>query len=129
VDKFSKTRLVENTELIISGDHLTMYSARVEFTLARNLTLTFPFRKQDEHWAFAQSKTLSYFDVPPTILKAMNIEYSPPFPFGADIFGEKSGSPPTADDRKLIYRITSGELTFGGVWCKSRPGFCSGLES
>jgi hypothetical protein len=127
-DSFRQTTLAKDTEFLVYGDHLTMDFARVAYPLARNLTIFFPLRARDSGWENGRSKSLSYFDLPPTMMKALHVEYNPPFPFGEDIFSVKAGTVPDSNDRKAIYRLISGDLTFESVRCQGAHHFCRGQE-
>jgi phosphoglycerol transferase MdoB-like AlkP superfamily enzyme len=120
--------LKNNTELIIVPDHLLMRGHESLDGMERNLTLIFPWRKQDELWQRAQRKQLSLYDVAPTILDLLEVEYSPSFPWGANVFGSETGKTPTADDFSMIYGLTTGDLKGRTAQCEYRRGFCTGNE-
>jgi phosphoglycerol transferase MdoB-like AlkP superfamily enzyme len=120
--------LKNNTELAIASDHLIMHSDRGLKDVDRNLTIIFPWRKQDSAWKRAQGKTLSLYDLTPTVLRLLGVEYSPPFPWGADVFAKESGKVPTTADLKTIYSIITGDSRARGVMCKNKTGFCTGNE-
>jgi phosphoglycerol transferase MdoB-like AlkP superfamily enzyme len=120
--------LKNTTELVIAADHLIMHSDRALKNVDRNLTMIFPWRKQDKAWKRAQGKTLSLYDLAPTVLKRLGVKYSPPFPWGADIFGKESGKVPTKTDLRTIYGITTGDIRGHNVSCTNRMGFCTGNE-
>jgi phosphoglycerol transferase MdoB-like AlkP superfamily enzyme len=90
-----KLGLDKNTELVIYGDHLAMGDVQSLLGSERNLTLFFPLRKQDEGWARGTRKPLTYYDFCPTLMELLEIDHSPPFPFGADIFGPDVGAAAT----------------------------------
>jgi phosphoglycerol transferase MdoB-like AlkP superfamily enzyme len=77
-----KLGLRNNTELVLAGDHLIMhgYGGLTGKYVDRNLTMIFAWRKQDELWRRGQEKVLSLYDLAPTILDLLGIEYSPHFP-------------------------------------------------
>jgi phosphoglycerol transferase MdoB-like AlkP superfamily enzyme len=120
--------LKDTTELVITADHLIMHRGGGLRNVDRNLTMIFPWREQDEAWKRAQGKTLSLYDLAPTVLQALGIDYWPPFPWGADVFGKENGKVPTIADLKMIYGITTGFLRSVQVMCKNRKGFCTGNE-
>jgi phosphoglycerol transferase MdoB-like AlkP superfamily enzyme len=125
---FKKSKLVDNTDIVIYGDHLTMTLKEWKLLKERNLTIFFPLRKQDEKWRIGTSKPLSYYDFAPTIMEYLGIDFHPPFPFGADIFSEPVGTVPTMNDMKLIYGLVSGDIDYKQIQCLGTSGFCRGEE-
>jgi hypothetical protein len=124
IEELQRSKLADNTDVVVYGDHLTMTLKEWRLLPERNLTIFFPLRKQDEKWRMGRSKALSYYDFAPTILEYLGIDYSPRFPFGADIFSDKVGSVPNLDDMKLIYGIVSGDIDFKKIQCLGSSGFC-----
>jgi phosphoglycerol transferase MdoB-like AlkP superfamily enzyme len=121
--------LDKTTEVIIYGDHLTMGSD-VQWMLSvdRNLTVFMPLRPQDEKWEKWHSKPLSYYDFAPTVMELLEIDYSPPFPFGTDMFGDEVGKVASLDDLKLIYGIATGDIDYSTARCLGSAGFCQSDE-
>jgi phosphoglycerol transferase MdoB-like AlkP superfamily enzyme len=127
--KLAELGLDKTTEVLVYGDHLTMFAQEAFLGADRNLTIFMPLRSQDEKWRKAQEKkTLSYFDFAPTVLELLEIDYSPPFPFGKDILGSESGRLPNLDDLKLIYALATGDLTNETARCRGQTGFCMADE-
>jgi phosphoglycerol transferase MdoB-like AlkP superfamily enzyme len=121
LDKFG---LSKHTDVVIYGDHLTMGNVGSFLGADRNLTVLMPLRPQDEKWRQAQSKSMTYYDLAPTILEMLGISYSPPFPFGQDMLGPLTGKKPSLTELKMIYSITSGDMIADSVRCKNKSGFC-----
>jgi phosphoglycerol transferase MdoB-like AlkP superfamily enzyme len=121
--------LDKTTEVIIYGDHLTMGSD-VHWMLSaeRNLTVFMPLRAQDEKWAKWHGKPLSYYDFAPTVMELLEIDYSPPFPFGTDMLGDEVGRVASLDDLKLIYGIATGDIDYSTARCLGSAGFCQSDE-
>jgi hypothetical protein len=120
-DAVRKNGLEDDTEVVIFGDHLTVAWVQRDLNVDRNLTLIFPFRKQDDKWRRAAQKPLTYYDVVPTILELLEIDYSPKFPFGADIFGPDIGRPPAFEDQKAIYDIAMAQVnTANRAWTQAK---------
>jgi phosphoglycerol transferase MdoB-like AlkP superfamily enzyme len=120
--------LPETTDLVITGDHLIMAGYGGLKRVDRNLTMIFPWRRQDEGWKRGQAKTLSLYDLPPTVLGMLGVEYSPEFPWGANAFGNQSGKVPTNDDLRFVYGLTTGDRGGQKAKCLRRRGFCVGNE-
>jgi phosphoglycerol transferase MdoB-like AlkP superfamily enzyme len=116
----------KTSEYVLYGDHLAMRGW--DPTMERNLTIFFPWRKQDEVWRRSQKKLLSYYDFGPTILKLLGVKSDPGFTYGADIFGEAEGSVPSQTDLQYLWAYFSGDVTASRVNCYGRKGFCRGVE-
>jgi hypothetical protein len=124
METLHKLGLDNNTEVLIYGDHLSMQAGHI--VGERNLTLVLPFHPQDSRWKRShEGRQVSYYDIAPTIMDLLNIEYSPKFVFGRSLFGEEPGSVPTHDDLQLIYQIAVGERQ---ARCQGRTGLCKGNE-
>ena len=130
VDKVKELGLDENTEIVIYGDHIAMGDQTSVYgpNSERNLSVFFPLRAQDEGWRIGRSKDLSYYDMAPTIMELMNIEYSPPFPFGRSMLKPGKGEVPNVNDFKQIYRFVTGLDSYENVRCLGQKGFCQGDE-
>jgi phosphoglycerol transferase MdoB-like AlkP superfamily enzyme len=89
--------LANHSEILIYGDDPTMGKVDGKVMRDRNLTLFFPTRPQDmELEESLKKKTImTYYDIAPTVMNLLGVEYSPPFPFGADFFGTAVGSYPS----------------------------------
>ena len=56
------------------------------------------------------NKSVTLYDIAPTLLDMMGIEYFPPFPYGANIFDDHIvGSFPTKDEFNFIYNKILGQ--------------------
>jgi hypothetical protein len=117
--------LHERSELVIFGDHLCMGYLPVLSGIRRRLVAIFPWRKRDER---GLKKKLSYYDMAPTMLESLGLEYSPRFPWGSDIFGEDTGRVPDVHDLHTIYSINTGDVEAESVSCLGQSGFCEGNE-
>jgi phosphoglycerol transferase MdoB-like AlkP superfamily enzyme len=124
-----KLGLDQTTELVIFGDHLTM-GGDIQDVLGaeRNLVVFFPFRKQDDKWKRVARKQMTYYDVAPTVMELLMIDYNPPFPFGADMFGPETGPIADVEDLKLIYGIVTGDVDATTAHCHGQSGFCRANE-
>jgi len=116
-----------NTEFLVFGDHPTMGWEESLGMTERNLTILLPLRPQDDSSTRALRKSLTYYDHPPTVLNLLGIDASPPFPFGADIFGEKEGAFPGPDDLQIMYEAMAGSTKFAR--CRRAKGLCQGNEN
>ena len=130
MERVKELHLDENTEIVIYGDHLTMGDKTSVFgrNSERNLTVFFPLHKQDLEWKSSLSQPRSYYDLAPTILQFLGVEYSPPFPFGSTLLSPEVGPVPTTNDLMQIYKHVTGHSTFDRVRCLGRAGFCEGNE-
>lgn len=136
--KLKKFGLNENnTVFAVYGDHLTMQDmvkVGIYYGPHRTLSLFFPFLSLDRnnetrnYYNKIKQKTITYYDIAPTILDMLDVEYSPPFPFGKSVFSSKMGNPPTFDDFKIIYNYLNGAFADKKVHCLDKEGFCSGNE-
>jgi phosphoglycerol transferase MdoB-like AlkP superfamily enzyme len=125
--KIQELKLDENSEVFIYGDHLSMRAGDLDLGAERNLTVVMPFREQDEKWKKAIRKSaFSYYDFAPTVLELLGIDYWPPFPFGADFFGEAVGDVPSEDDMRFIYSLATGDAKGESIKCVSSSGLCKG---
>lgn len=97
VKKYFDLKLYETTDLIIYGDHLAPGMGL--FPPPRKLFLMIANEKPVK-----VNKPMTYYDMPPTILKRLGfIDYQPHFVYGADINSSKIGSTPTQDDYLYLY--------------------------
>jgi phosphoglycerol transferase MdoB-like AlkP superfamily enzyme len=121
--------LANDTEVLILGDHQTMGNVASVLGAERNLTLFLPLRPQDRKWKQGhKKKMMTYYDIAPTILSMLNIEYYPPFPFGSDLFGPTVGQYASEQDLKVIYGLVTGDIDARGARCHTRSGLCQGNE-
>jgi hypothetical protein len=128
VQRMEELGFRDSSEVLIFGDHLGMRHLENFEGVERNLTLFLPWRPQDELWRRAQGKSLTYYDFPETILKLAGIDFWPPFAFGADIFGEKTGVVPELADLKYIYGLVTGDIEGTTARCEKEEGFCQSDE-
>lgn len=85
-----------NTEVIIYGDHLAPGFFDDSYPLSREsrkLAILFPFMEKN-----TITKQVTLYDIPSTILHIADLEFSPPFAFGANIFSNETGVIPSEDD-------------------------------
>jgi hypothetical protein len=72
---------------------------------------------------------VSIYDVGPTILKLLGIEYEPKMPFGADMFSNATGRPPKTEDFQTIYDMFTSEMNWRkNVSCFGGIGTCEKME-
>jgi phosphoglycerol transferase MdoB-like AlkP superfamily enzyme len=129
MEKLSSLGLDRNTEVVVYGDHLTMFAQDFWLGADRNMTIFLPLRPQDEKWQKAQNgKRMSYYDFAPTIMELLGIDYAPPFPFGKDILGSQQGELPNLDDLQLIYGMATGDVRNETARCLGAVGFCTSNE-
>lgn len=122
--KFEKSKLFDTTEVILYGDHVLMSGNRkkIKFTEPRSLVLSFPYRKKK-----ADNKKVTLYDIAPTIMNMLGIQYSPKFPFGSDLFSKAPSHPPTVNDFEIIYNVFTYEYKWDkNVTCwNGQKGFCT----
>ena len=129
VERIKELGMDENTEMVVFGDHLSM--TRTKFFRSqsdRTLSVFFPLHEQDEGWRIGSSKEVTYYDLAPTIMDLLGVEYSPPFPFGSSMIRPGKGYAPVTDDLKHIYQIIRGTNSLEQVTCHGKPGFCRCIE-
>jgi phosphoglycerol transferase MdoB-like AlkP superfamily enzyme len=121
--RFCELGFEKNTEVVIYGDHLTMGNTRRFISGPRNLTVFMPLRLQEGKWRRAQfGRTMSYYDLAPTVMDLLEIDYSPRFPFGENLFGENAGRIPAVAEMQFIYEMIFGTNT--NATCLGRLGIC-----
>jgi hypothetical protein len=127
-DEFEKSAVFATTDLIMYGDHVLMEGNYKQLTLhpPRSLVLTFPYHEQKE-----VVKPTSIYDIAPTLMSLLGIEYSPIFPFGADLFSNSVGRVPTLDDFQTIYDMFTTEMSWDrNITCwNGTQGFCTYARS
>ncbi|OHT07484.1 hypothetical protein TRFO_24207 [Tritrichomonas foetus] len=110
----------ENTEMMIFGDHLVMMGFKDSIVDTpenpRKLMILFPFREKQEI-----TKKVTYFDVAPTLLDMLGIEYSPPFPFGTNILSDEIGRTITEREILFLYNYKTNQ-GYKKLKCKSSTG-------
>ena len=110
----------DNTIFVIYGDHLC-YGGRKGVFPERKLVNIFPFKPKN-----VNHKLGTYYDLVPTLLKQLNISYEPQLPFGADLFSDGIGNPPSEQDFRFIYNLRSKQTHQSNVIkCNSKEGFCT----
>ena len=114
----------DNTEFIIYGDHLTMGDMEPYYGSDRTLSVLFPFYPKSS----LENKTITYYDLAPTILQMLGVHYFPNFPFGLSIYSPETSSPPTLDDFKFLYNYLTGDVQYKNIHCRFAKGFCTGNE-
>ena len=86
----------DNTIIIIHGDHPLMRTYRyytesiVGPQLKRKMAFIFPYGERK-----VINKSLTVYDITPTLFDMLQIGYSPEFPFGRSIFSDEIGQTPT----------------------------------
>jgi phosphoglycerol transferase MdoB-like AlkP superfamily enzyme len=129
IARMAELGIDRNTEVIVYGDHLTMGDVGFMLGADRNLSIFLPLRPQDGKWRRAQEgKEMSYYDFAPTVLELLEIDYAPPFPFGADLLGTRQGKVASLEDLRLIYGIAIGDIRNKTVTCHGDAGFCQSNE-
>jgi membrane-anchored protein YejM (alkaline phosphatase superfamily) len=122
--RFEASPLFETTDVILYGDHVIMEAGRKTITLhePRALVLCFPYHERRN-----VTKQVTLYDLAPTIMDLLGIEYSPPFPFGENLFSRIIGKPPTAADFQVLYEIANARLRWGNstVTCMGKTGYCT----
>ena len=86
VEKIKELGMDKDTVFLIFGDHYSMspqkfYKSQSE----RSLSVFFPLRGQDKGWQIGRSKEITYYDMAPTIMDLLEVDYSPRFPFGSSM--------------------------------------------
>lgn len=123
MENITKSGLLENTEILLFGDHLLMGTSYrpVPMEEPRSQLIMVPSRPQK----FIKKET-SIFDFAPTAIDLMNMEISPKFPFGSSIFSPHKGIPPDPGHYQFIYDFFSKDMRWTGkASCQDGTvGFC-----
>lgn len=89
-----------NSVVVIQGDHTLRWSAEA-FTkgnrFERHMFALFPFEKPQR-----VDKRILHFDIAPTILDLLDIEYSPRFPYGRSIREQEESQLPTEQEYNYL---------------------------
>lgn len=122
---FDNSSFRDNTILAVYGDHLMIGEHTGLFEMPRKLALFFPYMKKQEI-----TKQTSLYDMIHTLMKLLEIEYSPKFPFGTDLFSENVGSVPQKNDFAQIYQRMRKMVKKprGNKMCKGLPSFCHAVN-
>jgi phosphoglycerol transferase MdoB-like AlkP superfamily enzyme len=105
--RFLKSRLANNTDVFIYGDHLLMAGVQRHAKLLepRYLTALIPFRPRQ-----LITKQSSIYDFAPTLLDSIGVDFEPPFPFGASLFSDRVGIVPDPAHLQFIYDFFSESM-------------------
>lgn len=126
--KFENSPLFNTTEVILYGDHIIMEGnhRKVKLPEPRSLVLAFPYREKK-----AVYKNVTLYDIAPTVMNMLGIEYFPRFPFGTDLFSNKTGHSPSVEDFQVIYDTYTDEMKWdNNVTCwNGTKGFCTRARS
>jgi hypothetical protein len=91
----------------------------------RALVLCFPYRERRNI-----TKEVTLYDLAPTIMEELGVDYKPTFPFGAHLFSEKVGRPPSLPDFQMIYNMMTTQMGWdGNITCRGGKGFCTEARS
>lgn len=123
--KVEKSGLLENTELIIYGDHVLMgtFPRQANIIEPRHIAVMLPYHKHRK----LITKRTSIYDLAPTFMELTGMkDYSPQFPFGSSIFSNKIGLFPDNRHFRFIYDFFSGQMKWSkDVSCDGKKeGFC-----
>ena len=128
ITAFKNSSFFENTEVLLYGDHVLMEgnARKLKFPEQRALVMAFPFHEQR-----MVTKNTSIYDIAPTLMKLLGVEYEPEFPFGTDLFSDEVGHTPTIDDFQIIYDMFTSEMKWTrNVTCwNGEKGFCTYAKS
>jgi hypothetical protein len=128
ISVFEKSELFDSTDLVLYGDHVLMEGNYKQLTLhnPRSLVLSFPYHERKE-----VTKPTSIYDIAPTIMNLLGVEYEPAFPFGTDLFSNDVGRVPTVADFQTIYDMFTTEMAWDwNITCwNGTRGFCTYARS
>ena len=82
----------ENTVIVIHGDHpmvLPFDKVLIGTQMQRNMSIIFPYRTQN-----LINKTVTIYDIMPSVLDELGIDYQPKFPFGRPVTDPEPGHHP-----------------------------------
>lgn len=98
-DAFEKSEFFNRTDVLLYGDHPSIGNVKMFYKEPRKMLMFFPYlEKRVIH------KQVTLYDIAPTILDMMGLEYFPPFPYGSNLFEEETpGTFPVNDEFNYIY--------------------------
>ena len=102
--KVEASGILNNTEVIIYGDHVLMSKEWKSANIVDPRYIVFMLPYHNEMKRNVITKKSSLYDMAPTIMNLLGIsEYSPHFPFGESIFSSKIGIMPDNRHFRFIY--------------------------
>ena len=124
IKKIISSGLLENTEIIFYGDHLVMGRIKDNGNLMepRYICAMLPFRKKE-----IISKSTSIYDLAPTFMDLLGVEYEPKFPYGSSFFSSHVGQRPDETQFRFIYDYFAESMKWSkDVHCgkDQKSGFC-----
>jgi hypothetical protein len=123
VRAFEASPLARTTDVLLYGDHVLMEGNYKQISLhePRSLVLAWPY-----HERRTVERAVSVYDIAPTVLRLLGVEYAPAMPFGADLFGNITGKVPSLEDFQTIYDMFTSEMNWdSNVTCWGGKGFCT----
>lgn len=124
VKRIIELKLHETSEIVILGDHLVVGNQNGVYDEPRKLAVLFPFKEKPSF-----KKVSTMYNVAPTLMELANVQYSPPFPFGASFFSSEEGKYPGNKEFTFLYDFFSKQMHISEkVKCGDKEGFCTGDE-
>ncbi|OHT06273.1 hypothetical protein TRFO_25678 [Tritrichomonas foetus] len=127
-NRFEKSSLFSRTEMLVYGDHLAFGGGKKIYDNPRKMSIFFPYWEKK-----VVNKETSVYDIAPTVMDILGVDYSPKYPFGASLMDDKEvGKTPNHNDFTLIYDVISknveGENKGRNSTCLWKKGICTGEE-
>ncbi|KAK8877854.1 hypothetical protein M9Y10_004617 [Tritrichomonas musculus] len=98
-EAFEKSDFFERTDVLMYGDHPAYGNQNKYYRDPRKMLMFFPYLEKRRI-----KKKVTLYDVAPTILDMMGMEYFPPYPYGANMFDDEVvGNFPKNDEFNFIY--------------------------
>jgi phosphoglycerol transferase MdoB-like AlkP superfamily enzyme len=125
---FENSSVFNQTDLVLYGDHVLMEGSYRDLKLhePRSLVVAFPYHEQNE-----VTKAVSLYDIAPTVMDLLGVEYDPKFPFGTNLFSGAVGRVPAVDDFQTLYDLFTSEMRWDrNATCRGgQQGFCTEAKS
>lgn len=122
IDFLKRSDILDQTIVVIIGDHLGYGKNRGLFVDPRTLFWHFPFEKDK-----VITKPVTLYDFSPTLLDLLGYVVDPEFTFGKSILKEEPGSFPQNKEFNMIYTFFKNIISIQSkeIQCGGKTGFCN----
>lgn len=121
VKAYENSSFFRNTLFVVLGDHLMYGNSNGVYEPPRKLSMFMPYEMKKDI-----NKETTLYDVAPTIMDMLGIEYWPKFPFGTNLYSINIGQYPQQEDFSIIYNILHNTIDKNSknITCSGNKGFC-----